>query len=163
MEKISTHISYDEAIASATARAKGINNTPPLEVLSVMKYTAEKIFEPVRNHFKKPIHVSSFYRSPTLNKAIGGSSTSQHCKGEALDMDGDTYGSPSNKQVFEFIRDNLTFDQLIIEGITNGKIAWVHCSVKKSGNRKQVLFMYKKNGRTIYEPYSNKRYIELVK
>lgn len=160
---ISPHISYAEAVASATAKSRGIDNTPPASVLSTMKYTAEKIFEPVRKHFGKPIKVSSFYRSPVLNKAIGGSGTSQHCLGEALDMDGDTYGSPTNKQIFEFIRDNLSFDQLIVEGITGGKIAWVHCSIKKSGNRSQILFMYKKNGKTVYEPYSNKRYIELVK
>lgn len=161
--KISQHISYGEGIASATAQARGIKNIPPVGVLETMKHTAEKIFEPVRLHFGKPIKVSSFYRSPVLNKAIGGSSTSQHCLGEALDMDGDTYGFPSNKQIFEFIRDNLKFDQLIVEGIENGRIAWVHCSIKKNGNRNQILFMYKSKGKTVYEPYTLNRYFQLVK
>ena len=162
MENISEHISYKEATYSPTAKAKGINNTPDEDVLKRMKLVAVNIFEKVRNHFGKAIYISSFYRSPKLNVAIGGSETSSHPRGEALDMDGDVYGSPSNKQIFEYIRDNLKFDQLIIEGITDGKMAWVHCSYKETGNRNQILFMYKDNGQTVYENYTLSRYQKLI-
>ena len=161
MENISPHITYAEATNSQTAKAKGIKNIPPPEVLDRMKLVARMIFEACRLYFGKPIFVSSFYRCPDLNVAIGGSKTSSHVKGEAMDMDGDVYGSPSNKEIFEFIRDNLKFDQLIIEGITNGKMAWVHCSYKAT-NRNQVLFMYKDKGKTVYEPYSEARYKKLI-
>lgn len=162
MERISENISWNEAITSPTATKLGILNVPDAATIANMKFVAENIFEKVRAHLRKPIKVTSFYRSPALNVAIGGSKTSQHCKGEALDMDGDVYGVPSNVQIFEFIRDHLVFDQLIIEGITNGKIAWVHCSAKKSGNRGQILFMYQSGGRKVYEPYSEARYKQLV-
>ena len=163
MNNISPHITYAEAIYSATAKAKGIANIPDELILVNMQLVAEHIFEPVRNHFGKPIKVSSFYRCGALNKAIGGSLTSQHVSGQALDMDGDVYSSPSNKQIFEFIRDNLDFDQLIIEGITGGVMAWVHCSYKPKGNRNQILFMYAKGEKNVYEAYSLERYKELVK
>lgn len=170
---ISAHVSWGEATASATAKARGISNVPEIAIIQNMKHVAENIFEKVRSHFGQPIKVTSFYRSPGLNKAIGGSATSQHCKGEAMDLDGDVYGSPSNRQIFEFIRDNLMFDQMIIEGIVDGQIAWVHCSLKKTGNRKEIKFMYhSKNGKVvpsgtpgakkIYELYTPERYKALV-
>lgn len=162
MENISTNITWGEATASATAKAKGIINVPDAATIKRMKLTATMIFQKVRDHFGKPLKVTSFYRSPALNKAIGGSTTSQHCLGEAIDMDGDVYGSPSNKQIFEFIRDNLTFDQLIVEGIYNRNIAWIHASYKTTGNRNKIMFMYVRNGKTVYENYSLKRYKELV-
>lgn len=162
MENISEHITYGEATNSPTAKSKGIKNIPDATTLKRMKLAAKMIFEPVRNYFDKPVYVSSFYRSPDLNVAIGGSKTSSHPRGEALDMDGDVYGSPSNVQIFEYIRDNLQFDQLIIEGIFDGKIAWVHCSYKETGNRNNILFMYKKNGKTIYEAYTDDRYKDLI-
>lgn len=162
MENISEHISYKEATYSLTAKSKGIKNEPSADVLKRMKLAAKMVFEPVRNHFGMPVYVSSFFRCGALNGAIGGSATSSHPRGEALDMDGDVYGSPSNKQIFEFVRDSLEFDQLIIEGIDDGKMAWVHCSYKETGNRNQILFMYKVNGKTIYEEYSDDRYKELI-
>lgn len=173
MENISKDITWGEATSSPTAKARGILNIPDASALQNMKYTAENIFQKVRNHFGLPVKVTSFFRSPVLNKAIGGSATSQHCTGEAIDMDGDVYGSPSNATIFEFIRDNLVFDQLIVEGIVQGKIAWVHCSIKKSGNRKQIKFMYySRGGKTVsssmpgavkvYEEYSPERYKLLV-
>lgn len=155
---ISKHITYEESIRSETALKMGIKNIPNKDIIESMKITANKIFEPVREFLGKPIKVNSFYRSPELNKAIGGSGTSQHCLGEAIDLDTDN----DNKKIFEFIMDNLDFDQLIIEGISKGKMAWVHCSYKSDGNRKQILFMYKQNGKTIYQNYSAKRYSELI-
>jgi zinc D-Ala-D-Ala carboxypeptidase len=117
----------------------------------------------VRNHFGKSIRVSSFFRSAALNVAIGGSKSSQHVKGQALDMDNDGTSGPSNKQIFEYIRDNVKFDQLIVEGINDGVMAWVHCSYSTLKNRGEILFMYTANGKKVYEAYSPARYKALIK
>lgn len=152
MDKISAHISYKEATASQTATRKNISNDPNAVQLKNMKEVANAIFEPVRIHFAKPIMINSFFRSNALNKAIGGSSTSQHCKGEAIDMDGDRTGV-SNKAIFDYIRKNLDFDQLISEFGTEGNPDWIHVSYTTEGkNRKQVLRAEKVNGKTIYRP-----------
>lgn len=161
MENISDHISYKEATYSPTAKAKGIKNEPSADVLKRMKLVAVNIYEKVRAALG-PAYISSFFRCADLNVAIGGSKTSAHVNGEALDMDGDVYDSPTNKEIFEYIRDNLKFDQLIIEGVEDGKMAWVHCSYKATGNRNQILFMYKDKGKTVYEPYSLARYKKLI-
>ena len=151
MGKISTHISYKEATASQTATRKGISNETNAEQLKNMQEVAYKIFEPVRAHFGKPIFINSFFRSPELNKAIGGSATSQHCKGEAIDIDGDRTGV-SNKEIFEYIREHLVFDQLIWEFGTDIHPEWVHASyTNERKNRKQVLRAKKSNGKTFYE------------
>jgi zinc D-Ala-D-Ala carboxypeptidase len=164
---VSDHITLGEATLSATAKARGIDNTKPsAKVLANMRHVAQTIFEPVRQHVakNKKLYVSSFFRCALLNVAVGGSSSSQHVRGEAMDIDADVYNNGTNAEVFEYIRDHCNFDQLIIEGITGGKIAWVHVSAKLEGkNRKAILFMYKdKNGKTVYENYSLKRYKELV-
>jgi len=154
MENISPHITYGEATNSPTAKSKGIKNIPDATTLKRMKMVAEKIFEPVRAHFDKSIYISSFYRSPDLNVAIGGSKTSSHPRGEALDMDGDVYGSPTNKQIFEFVRDNLVFDQMIWEFGTDSNPDWVHVSYESTGKqRKQILKAIKQGGSTKYIPY----------
>ena len=124
---ISKHISYKEGVYSITAIRKGIDNEPNEEQLSNMKLVAEKIFEPVRTHFKVPIKVNSFFRSPDLNKAIGGSTKSQHCKGQAIDID-DTYGKIKNSDIYWWIKDNLDFDQMIWEFGNNDNPDWVHIS-----------------------------------
>lgn len=143
--KLSKNLSLSEVIKSNTATRKGIDNSPTRKHLDNLQYISVNVFQRIRDHFKKPIYISSGYRSKALNKAIGGSKTSQHCKGEALDIDNDHRNSVSNKQIFDYIKDNLDFDQLINE--ENYK--WVHVSYKKSGNRKQVLDM--NNGKyTIY-------------
>lgn len=121
---------------------------PTPEHLDNLKKLAEKIFQPIRDHFGIPTHVSSGYRSKELNAAIGGSATSQHCKGEALDLDMDGT-SVTNKQVFEFIKDNLPFDQLIWEFGDNNNPDWVHVSYG-SRNRKEVLRAVKVDGVTKY-------------
>lgn len=133
---ISKHITYEEATKSQTAIRKGIENVPSVAELTAMKLVAEKIFEPLRDHFDIPIGISSFYRSKALNKAIGGAPNSQHCKGEAMDIDADIFGGVTNTRIFEWIKNNLEFDQLIREYGENG---WVHVSYKASGNRNQVL------------------------
>ena len=136
--KLSNHLTLQEATKSATAIRKGIYNLPVDEHLAALVNTANKIFEPIRNHFNVPIGISSGYRSNALNDAISGSSkTSQHSKGEALDIDADIYGSITNKQIFDFVKDNLEFDQLIWEFGTDNEPNWVHVSIKQFGEQRK--------------------------
>jgi D-alanyl-D-alanine dipeptidase len=150
MSNISKHITLKEATYSATGEAKKIDNSPTAEHLANMKLLAEKVFEPVREWYGKPIKINSFYRSKALNMAIPGSSlTSQHSKGEAMDMD----TASDNKKIFEYIKNNLDFDQMIWEFGTAENPDWVHVSYKASGNRKQILRAKKVNGKSTYESY----------
>lgn len=150
MSNISKHITLKEATYSATGEAKGVDNTPTPEHLENMKLLAEKVFEPLREWYGKPIKINSFYRGKALNAAIAGSSsTSQHCFGQAMDID----TTSDNKKLFDYIKDNLVWDQIIWEGGTDQNPDWVHVSYKKEGNRKQVLRMRKVNGKSTYEPY----------
>ena len=145
--KLSKNLSLKEVIKSNTAIKNGIDNSPTLEHLKNLEILAENIFQPIREHFGVPIGISSGYRSKDLNEAIGGSKTSQHCKGQALDLDADIYGKVTNKEIFDFIVENLDFDQVINEY----NYSWIHVSYnEKKENRKQVLKAYKENGRTKY-------------
>jgi len=99
------------------------------------------VFEPIRNHFGIPIGISSFFRSKALNKAVGGAATSQHTTGCAIDLDADIFGGVSNKMIFDYVRNNLSFDQLIHEYGDNFNPAWVHVSYKAKGNRNQVIYI----------------------
>ena len=141
---LTKNLSKKEAIASQTATRLRINNEPTPEIWKVMKITAENVFQPIRDHFNKPIRVSSFYRSPALNKAIGGSKTSDHMTGRSIDIQG-TNGI-TNKMIFEFAKNNLDFDQLINEYPDKyGEPSWVHISYRGMGkNRKQVLTIGKR-------------------
>lgn len=151
--QISKHLSLAEVSRSETAKRRGINNTPSGEHLENFKKLAENIFEPIREHFKVPIIISSGYRSKELNSAIGGSSTSQHCQGEAIDIDMDGT-SITNAQIFHFIKDNLVFDQMIWEFGTDKNPDWVHVSYESTGKqRKQILKAVKSGGKTSYVPY----------
>ena len=137
--KISDNITYAEAIHSNTAKRRGIDNTPNPAQVETMKVTAEKIFEPLRKWVGGPIKVNSFFRSPDLIEAIGGSKTSQHCKGQAIDID-DTYGHATNAEMYHWIKDNLNFDQMIWEFGDDNNPAWVHVSyVNDSDNRNRCL------------------------
>jgi hypothetical protein len=151
--KISQHLSLSEVTRSETAKRKGISNTPTAEHLDNFKLLAEKVFEPIRLHFGVPIHISSGYRSKELNDAIGGSQTSQHSKGQAIDidMDGSTNGV-TNKMIYDFIKEKLDFDQLIWEFGTDLNPDWVHVSYTKTGNRKQKLKAVRSGGKTTYLP-----------
>lgn len=151
---ISKNISYKEATLSTTAKRLGIDNTPNAEQFSNMVHVAENVFQPVREHFDTPIYVSSFYRSEALNKAINGSSSSTHMKGEAMDLDADVYNKVTNAEIFHYIKDNLEFDQLIWEFGTNQNPDWVHVSLSKGVNRKQVLVAKRVHGKTVYEFYN---------
>lgn len=149
--KLTENLNLSEAIKSQTAIRKGINNYPSEEIINVMRLTASKVFQPVRDYLKRPVYVGSFYRSPALNKAIGGSTTSQHCKGEAIDIDCDDI----NYKIFYFIKDNLIFDQLIWEFGDENNPAWVHVSyTQERMNRRQVLKAYKDKGITKYIEYN---------
>ena len=149
--KLSKHLSLSEVIKSNTATRRGISNQPTQQHLQNLIILAKEVFEPIREHFDEPIYVSSGYRSKALNKAIGGSKTSQHCKGEALDLDQDYRNTNvTNKQVFDFIKDNLEFDQLIFEFGTEDNPAWVHVSYNAKGNRRQVLKAIKGKGYVSY-------------
>ena len=136
---ISEHITVAEAFKSQTATRNGIENTTTdPEVLANMKHVAE-LFEQIRANFGKPIGISSFYRSPALNKAVGGAKTSQHVRGEAIDIDADIFGGVKNSEIFAFAK-TLDFDQLLWEFGNTNEPAWVHISRKRTGkNRKQIL------------------------
>jgi len=154
--ELSAHLELSEMIRSERAKRLGISNMPTEEHLKNMKIWAKNIFEPIRNHFGRPIYLSSGYRSHALNIATpGSSSTSQHCTGEAgdIDMDGTEI---TNAEIFDFVRKNLDFDQLIWEFGNDKNPAWVHVSYEATEGvfqRKQILKGIKVNGVTKYLPY----------
>jgi hypothetical protein len=147
---ITKHISYKEGVYSTTALRRNIKNDPNEDQLKNMKLLGEKIFEPLREYVGGPIKINSFFRSADLNTAIGGSKTSQHCKGQAMDID-DTFGYKTNAQMYDFIKHNLDFDQMIWEFGDDDNPNWVHVSyVSPDKNRQVCLKAYKQNGRTKY-------------
>ena len=153
--KLSKNLSLAEVTKSATAKRRGIANEPTIEHLENLKAVAENIFQPLREEFMCPIFVSSGYRSEALNEAIGGSKTSQHSTGQALDLDADVYGVITNADIFNYIIDRLTFDQLIWEFGTDENPDWVHVSFNKDNrNRLQVLKAVRKDVKTKYEFYA---------
>ena len=144
--KLSENLELSEVIRSESAKRLGVNNTPTAEHIENLKALAENIFQPIRDHFGVPIRISSGYRSAALNKKIGGAKVSQHLSGEALDLDNDNT-SITNKEIFDFIVENLDFDQAINEF----DYSWVHVSyTTKRKNRKQTLKAIKQNGKTVY-------------
>jgi len=151
MTQISKHLTLEELTYSATAIKLGIVNVPNQLQTENLKTLALKVFEPVREHFGVPIHISSGYRIMNLNQALNGSITSQHCRGEAIDIDmkGDKV---SNAQIFHWIKDNLKYDQLIWEFGDKKNPDWVHVSYTKE-NRQQTLRAIKVNGKTHYEKF----------
>lgn len=153
--QVSKYVAISEVTSSDTAKRKGISNMPTPEHLENLKVTCEAVHTPIREHFGKPIFISSAYRSAALNKAIGGSSSSDHCNGRALDLDQDDKGTGvTNKMVFDFVKDNLEFDQLIWEFGTEKNPDWVHVGYRKGANRKQILRAVRDNkGKTAYLPF----------
>ena len=136
--KLSEHFSLEEMIKSQTGSRKGIDNTPGPEVVENLKQLCENVLEKIRIHFGRPVTVNSGYRGPKLNKAIGGVKNSQHLTGQAADIE---IAGIDNKTLFCWIRDNLVFDQIILEyhkpGIPDS--GWVHVSWNVKGNRKQAI------------------------
>tara|TARA_R100001509_G_scaffold116059_1_gene70954 strand:- start:894 stop:1349 length:456 start_codon:yes stop_codon:yes gene_type:complete len=146
---ISKHISEKEATKSITALRLGIDNTPNGTAYNNMKILAEKVFEPLREWVGGAIKITSMYRSTELNEAIGGSKTSQHCKGQAIDID-DIYGHKTNAEMFNYIKDNLDFDTLIWE-FGGDNPDWVHISyVDKEKNRNRILKAVRDMGKVKY-------------
>jgi hypothetical protein len=155
--QLSNNLSLAEVTRSETAKRKGISNMPTAEHIENFKKLASNIFQPIREHFGKPILISSGYRSAELNKAIGGSLSSQHCSGEAIDIDMDGTDI-TNAQIFYYIKDNLNFDQIIWEFGTNTNPDWVHVSFAANrSQRKQILVAKKVNGKTTYIPYKSEK------
>jgi zinc D-Ala-D-Ala carboxypeptidase len=136
--KLSGHFSLAELTKSQTATRKGIDNKPTLEHIENLTELCVQILEPTRRNFGKPMVISSGYRSEELCEAIGSSKNSQHAKGEAADFE--MFGV-DNKQLAKYIKNNLVFDQLILEFYNpdDPSSGWVHCSYSKEENRKQSL------------------------
>ena len=150
MTKISQHISFKEATRSNTALRLNLKNKPDAYQTTNMVGVAQNVFEPLREYVGGAIKINSFFRSENLNRAIGGSSKSQHCDGRAIDID-DTFGHATNAQMFQYIKDNLSFDQLIWEFGNSTNPAWVHVSyVSEDQNRGRCLKAEKINGKTSY-------------
>ena len=146
--QLSKHLSRAEFERSDAATNYGINNSMNSGQLAKAMALAINCFEPIREHWGKPIRVNSGYRSPAVNKRIGGALTSQHSLGEAIDLD------LHDRDLFEWIIDNVVFDQLIAEFPSAGKASWFHISFREGRNRKQVLVAIKKAGKTTYLPWS---------
>ena len=147
---ISEHISYKEGVYSITATRLGVENIPNDEQLNSMELLAEKVFEPLREWVGGPIKVNSFFRGLKLNTAIGGARSSQHMKGQAIDID-DTFGLATNAEMYHWIKENLDFDQLIWEFGDDDNPNWLHVSyVSKEDNRNRCLKAYKEQGRSKY-------------
>ena len=153
--KLSEHLDLSEVTRSESAKRNGISNMPTEAHIANFKLLAENIFEPIRQHFRCPIIISSGYRSKELNAAIGGSATSEHCSGEAIDIDMDgTPNGVTNKMVFDYIKDNLNFNQLIYEFGDANNPDWVHVSYESTGKqRKQILRATRSGGKTVYSNY----------
>ncbi len=153
MQRISKYVTYQEVTKSNQATALKLANIPNAEQLNNLRLVCTKIFDPLREHFGIPIGISSGFRSVELNSKIGGSKSSQHCQGKALDIDGDIFDGISNKKIFEYIKKSCTFDQLIWEFGSENHPDWVHVSYNEGKNRGQVLRAVKIGGKTVYQPF----------
>lgn len=142
--KLTKNFSLAEMVFSPTARDKGISNEPNADQIAALKLLCERVLQPLRDHFGKPVVVTSGFRSAALNRVIGGSSTSQHSKGEAADF---TIPGVSNLEVCRWLEKNLNYDQLIYEF---GESGWIHVSFSKHRTRNQELSAVKQRGRVRY-------------
>jgi hypothetical protein len=155
---LSKNLSLAEVTKSNTAKRLGIDNTPDDWTIENLRAVAGEVFQPVRSAFGCPIYVSSGYRSEELNRAIGGSVRSQHIQGRALDLDADVFGRCTNGEIFRYILNNLTFDQLIWEFGDSDNPDWVHVSYVRDGiNRGRCLKACRdEKGKVYYEPIFGK-------
>lgn len=140
--KLSKNFSLQEMTKSQTALRRGIDNTPSAPHVTHLELLCEKVLQPLRDHFDRPVTITSGYRSPELCVAIGSTIKSQHTKGQAADFE---IPGVSNMEVAQWIADNLEFDQLILECFTGGNTGWIHCSYVHEP-RKQLLTYDKENG-----------------
>ena len=149
--QLSKNFNLVEMTKSQTATRKGIDNTPSAEHQGTLQSLCMHVLQPIRDHFSQGVTVSSGYRSPELCLAINSKITSQHAKGQAADFE--IFGV-SNKELADYIHENLDYDQLILEYWTESdpNSGWVHCSYSEGNNRNQYLRAYKEDGKTKYEP-----------
>ena len=148
--KLSDNFSLKEMIKSQTALRKDIDNEPGEEEIENLKSLCENVLQPVREYYGKAVRVNSGYRSPELNSAIGGSKTSDHCKGMAADIE---INGVANAELAEWIEKNCEFRQLILEFYTPGipDSGWVHVSYNWEDYDKKVMTAMKENGKTVYK------------
>jgi hypothetical protein len=147
--KLTAHFALSEFTRSESAKREGLDNTPTAEHLENLKTLCEKVLEPIRLKYGS-INISSGYRGKMLNHFIGGSVSSDHCLGRAADIDMDDSGTGvTNKEIFDYIKDNLEIDQLINEF----NYSWIHVGYRKGANRKQILDAVKENGKTVYRAH----------
>ena len=153
--KLSTNLSLSETTKSNTAIRRGINNTPTDAHIENLKYLAKKVFQPIRDHFGSSIFVSSGYRSKDLNEAIGGSQRSFHSHGCALDLDMDGRSNKiTNADIFNYIKENLPYSELIWEFGTDENPNWVHVAIAKGReDEKNTKIAYKVEGKTKYKKW----------
>ena len=150
MRRISEHVSYKEGVHSNTALRRGLDNTPNADQISCMQDIAKLLFEPLREWVGGPIKINSFFRGEPVNTAIGGSTRSQHMKGQAMDLD-DTFGYKTNAEMYHYIKDNLDFDQLIWEFGDDENPNWIHVSyVTHRKNRKKLTIAKNVKGKVTY-------------
>lgn len=151
MTQLTKNFSLSEMIKSETALRHGLDNTPGEKETEALKLLAEKVLQPVRDHFAKGVKVNSGFRHPEVNAKVGGSKTSDHCKGQAADIE---IPGVANADLAEWIKDNLEYTQLILEFYTPGipDSGWVHVSYDPANLKKQVLTATKQNGKTVYLP-----------
>ena len=149
--KLSPNFSLNELTKSETALRKGLDNEPTQEVISALQLLVVNVLQPVRDHYAKGVKVNSGYRSPEVNASVGGSKTSDHCKGQAADIE---IPGVANAELAEYIKDTLQFTQLILEFYTPGvpDSGWVHVSYDPTNLKKQVMTAVKRDGKTVYLP-----------
>jgi len=151
--KLTAHFDLSEFTRSESAKREGLDNTPTPEHLENIKILCEKVLEPIRLRFGS-INISSGYRGKMLNHFIGGAVNSDHCVGRAADIDMDDVGTGvTNTEIFNYIKDNLDYDQLIWEFGNKVRPDWVHVGYRLGANRKQTLRATKVNGKSHYSPY----------
>ena len=152
--KISEHFSLQELTKSQTGERLGIDNLPSDAHLASLTLLCKKVLEPIRAHYGRAVTINSGYRGPALNKAVGGAATSQHCKGEAADIE---IAGVANGDLANWIKINLDYDQLILECYKRGvpDSGWVHVSYKTADNRKQELTASVVGGKMTYTPGIN--------
>ena len=151
MTQLSKNFSLSEMVKSETALRHGLDNTPGQAETAALKLLAEKVLQPVRDHFAKGVKVNSGFRHPEVNAKVGGSKTSDHCKGQAADIE---IPGVANGDLAEWIKNNLEYTQLILEFYTPGipDSGWVHVSYDPANLKKQVLTATRQNGKTVYLP-----------
>ena len=149
--KLTENFTLSEMVKSETALRQGLDNTPGDAEIANLKVLAEKVLQPIRDHYKKGIKVNSGFRHPNVNAAVGGSRTSDHCKGQAADIE---IPGVANAELAKYIKENLKFTQLILEFYTPGvpDSGWVHVGYDPGNLKCQVMTAYKKGGKTVYEP-----------